>query len=206
MADFFQDNERFRRPEIMLGELLRKYSRGEMTETSSSPKVIHRAVVLAIDEGGGSLSGDNSRASVVGVGVDGKERTYQSVLGPKNPRNSVKAIIIDEARDSFIDESAARVLWPFFPPDQFCMPISPGEHIYTMFEDKAFQHGLWLFRISGQDDPNFLTGEEFFRAQLGGRDLNGYFDGGTAPVQQKSSDAFSTRVSSKKKHNDLFGG
>ncbi len=204
MSDFFQDVERFRRPELILGELIRKYARGEVVEQGHAPKTIHRAVVLAVDEEGGRLSADGPAGRVPGVGLDGSTREYASVLGPSNPRNSVKALVIDEGRDSFGSEEDARVLWPFFPPDQISMPVSPGEHVYVIFEDRNFSHGLWLFRVPGQDSANFMLGSEFYLAQPGRRDLNASFDGRTSQVQQVSSDEFTSRMSSRRDLNSLF--
>lgn len=204
MADFFQDAERFRRPELILGELIRKYARGEMVQEGHAPKVIHRAVVLAVDEEGGMLSTDGERKTIQGVGLNGRPREYTSLIGPVNPRNSVKAVVIDEGRDSFSSEDDARILWPFFPPDQLAMPVSPGEHVYVMFEDRHFSHGLWLFRVPGQDSANFLTGTDFYLAQPGKRDLNASFEGRSSEQPQRSSDDFTARLSARKNLNDLF--
>jgi hypothetical protein len=195
-----------RRPEIILGELLRTYARGDIASVDSGVKFMYRAVVLAVDDVGGMLSGPTvGAAEVSGIGVDGRGREYRRVLGPSNPRGSVKAILIDAARDAFYDEDAARVLWPFFPTDQVSLPISPGEHVYSVFEDSGFEHGLWICRVSGHDGPNFNPGASVYADTQGQRRLQDLFEP-TAPAQvSRGSDDVSTRVRpSKRRLNSMF--
>ncbi len=189
------DAERVKRPELVLGELLRSYAEGELTR---SGKVLYRAVVLAVDEEGGRLSSPHvstAAEEVQGVGVDGHPRSYAPVVGAVNPRGSVKALVIDGARDSFYDEASARVLWPLFPSDQLSLPICAGEHVYSLFEDGAGEHGLWLCRVSGHDGANFSLGSEAL-AGMGEdrRSLGGLFGHpGEAPAST-TDDGSSTRV------------
>lgn len=194
------DSERVKRPELVLGELLRSYASGEL---SAAGKLLYRAVVLAVDEEGGRLSAPRqaSGEDVPGVGVDGSPRVYRAVSGPTNPRGSVKALLIDQARDSFFDEDSARVLWPLFPTDQFSLPISPGEHVYTLFEDGGLEHGLWVCRVSGHDGPNFVPGSEALsRTSSGGRDLASLFGHtGRGGSGASVGDDSSTRVKSSGK-------
>lgn len=191
------DPERIRRPELVLGDMLRTYAQGGFASADEASKVIYRAVVLAVDIEGGMLSGPSvGPGSVDGIGVDGRQRAYSRVVGPLNPRGSVKAIVIDAARDSFYDEDAARILWPFFPVDQMTLPISPGEHVYSLFEDPLMEHGLWVCRVSGHDSPNVMPGSEHFSAaDTGRRRLQRLFDPGVSDdTEQRTSDDVSTRV------------
>lgn len=199
------DIERVRRPEIVLGEMLRSYAKGDIG--SGIDRVLYRAVVLAVDDVGGMLSGPTSSTSTVdGVGVDGRKRSYSRMPGPLNPRGSVKALVIDGALDSFSDEDSARILWPFFPTDQMALPVSPGEHVYSLFEDINMEHGLWVCRVSGHDGPNVSPGSDFFLSSDGSRRLEHLFD---HSIERKSpakaTDDVSTRVKpTKKRLADLF--
>lgn len=191
------DPDRVRRPELVLGEMLRTYAQGGFASADESSKVVYRAVVLAVDMEGGLLSGPSVGTGVVeGIGVDGRRREYTRVVGPLNPRGSAKAIVIDAARDSFYDEDAARVLWPFFPVDQVALPISPGEHVYSIFEDPNMEHGLWVCRVSGHDSPNVMPGSEHFAlSDQGRRRLQRLFDHSTPDdARERTSDDVSTRV------------
>lgn len=189
------DAERVKRPELVLGELLRSYAEGELTRHG---KVLYRAAVLAVDEEGGRLSsprGTSPSEHVRGVGVDGHPRSYAPIVGPTNPRGSVKALVIDGARDSFYDEESARVLWPFFPSDQLSLPICAGEHVYSLFEDGAGEHGLWVCRVSGHDGANFNPGAEALSSNAGPpRRLGALFGHSDGPEPPTTDDGASTRV------------
>lgn len=202
------DPERIRRPEVVLGDMLRTYAQGGFASADEASKVLYRAVVLAVDMEGGQLSGASVGGAVVtGVGVDGRVREYGRVVGPVNPRGSVKAIVVDAARDSFYDEDAARVLWPFFPVDQVALPISPGEHVYSLFEDPLMEHGLWVCRVSGHDGPNVVPGAERLSVPTTGRRrLQGLFDPSVSDdTGRRTSDDVSTRVRpSRRKLSGLF--
>jgi len=198
--------ESIRRPELVLGDLLKKHARGEIVTSDFLPKILYRAVVLAVDVEGGKLSGANiGNDTVNGVGVDGRERDYTRISGPSNPRGSIKAIVIDSARDSFYDEDSARILWPFFPNDQMSLPVSPGEHVYCIFEDELMEHGLWVCRVSGHDTANVSKGADFLSGDK--KQLNDLFSGEKSKTEIRTSDDVSTRIKpSRKRLVKLFNG
>lgn len=199
--------ERYRRPEIIFADLLKKFAQGEFPSDSGQLS-LHRAVVLAIDVEGGKLQGAPG-GSVTGVNLDGKRWTYPSIPGSANPKNSVKAMVISQGLDSFYTENDARVFWPMFPADQLSLPVCPGEHVYVLFEDRHREHGLWISRVSGHDDPNFFPGAEKLeqlRGSSGPPRLNAFFDGNrTEPPAYRTDDAFSASNKSQRNLSELFG-
>jgi hypothetical protein len=206
VSDHFHDIEKFRRPEMILSELIKKYARGEVAEEGGSTRFMYRAVVLAVDEEGGRLSGPQRNAArVEGVGLDGRVRSYGTILGPVNPRNSAKVVVIDSGHDSFYSEDDARVVWPMFPPDQISMPVSPGEHVYVVFEDASFGHGLWMFRVSGHDSANFMPGSEYYGSSSGRRDLAAIMDGQAEPDRGPVADTETARVTPRRSLSGMFG-
>jgi hypothetical protein len=199
--------ERFRRPEVIFADLLKGYAQGEL----ASGRSLHRAVVLAVDPDGGALqSRSPGQTSVPGVSLDGSSRSYQSVVGPTNPRNSVKAMLIGDGVDAFRSEDEARVFWPMFPPDQMTFPVAPGEHVYVIFEDSFHEHGLWISRIPGHDDPNFMPGSQKLESERttgGPKKLNSLIDREDVDdsPRYRTDDRSSVGSSQGKDLNSLFG-
>ena len=75
-------------------------------------------------------------------------------FGPRNPKNSIKARIISNNIDDFVDDDDLRVYWPMFPG---VSNPSAGEVVYVVFEDTTMKHGLWLSKapLNGEfDTPN----------------------------------------------------
>lgn len=154
-----------------------------------------RAVVLAVDVDGGKLSNPDGQGSV----VVGKE-TYKAVIGPPNPQNSVKARIITKGFDRFFTDDDLGVYWPMVQNDHLSIPIKPGEHVYVMFEDEHFQHGLWLFKVSGHDDANSFQGIKSFQKTLE-KNAMGYFE---TQEQEPVTEEEVTENVSRKNPNELF--
>lgn len=148
----------FRRPEIILAELLQKEARGEV------PRHYRRAVILAVDPTGGKLQNPSGAGTLAVTGRDGKRREFPALSGVENPRGAVKARILTDGLDRLIDDADLRVYWPMFPQDQFGTPISPGEHVYVVFEGEGTTHGLWLSRVPGQDSANSFAGTDSYTA------------------------------------------
>ena len=172
--------EKFRKPELFLSELLRKSAQGRLSERDDNSRVFYRAVVVAVDVNGGRLEnsgGDGKLTHVIG----GKAIDVPATVGPPNPRNSVKARIVTEGFDQFISDSRLRVFWPFFD-EHVSIPIKPGEHVYVLFEDEGFQHGLWFSKVSGHENTNQFQGEKsYLKAGTG---LAGLFPETTAPSSE----------------------
>ena len=150
-----QGSDWFRRPELILSDLIRSHARED-----SRVRHYRRAVVVAIDHEGGRLQNDGGDGSV----SDGNGKTFRALIGPENPRGSVKARVLTDGLDRLLSDDDLRVFWPMFPQDQFSIPISPGEHVYVIFEDEGFDHGLWISRVSGHDSANTFVGRSSYTA------------------------------------------
>lgn len=155
-----QYRERFRSPELFLSELLKKGAQGKFHERDENVPFLYRASVSAVDVLGGQLENPSGNGSVVHT-IDGKDMSFSANVGPVNPRNSVKARIISDGFDQFIADDRLCVFWPFFP-EHVSVPVKPGEHVYVMFEDADFQHGLWITKVPGQENLNFFRGQDAF--------------------------------------------
>lgn len=153
--------EKFRRPEIFLRDIMQKGAQGKYIERDENVQIMYRAVVVAVDVEGGKLENPDASGTVTHV-VDGKEFEVAAQTGPKNPQNSIKARIISDGFDQFIHDDNLRVFWPFFP-EHISTPIKPGEHVYVLFEDDSFQHGIWISRIPGHEGVNYVRGQDTFK-------------------------------------------
>lgn len=152
--------EKFRRPEIFLSELLKKSAQGFFREIDENNTFLYRAVVVAVDVFGGKLENTRGQGSVEHV-INGKSVDTVARIGPDNPRNSIKARILTNGLDQFVGANDLKVFWPFFP-EHMSIPIKPGEHVYIIFEDSEFQHGLWLTKIPGHENYNYVTGQSMY--------------------------------------------
>lgn len=85
--------------------------------------------------------------------------------------NSVKARIIADGYDQFFGLDDLRIFWPMFP-EHVSIPVKPGEHVYVLFEDADFQHGLWFGKVAGHEDLNRFSGE---RGYMTSRELSDLF-------------------------------
>ena len=130
----------FRRPELVLAELIRKSARGDDRE-----RHYRRAVVIAVDLEGGLLQNGTGAGSVVVRDRDGKSRTYPAIPGVENPRGSVKARILTDGFDRLLADEDLRVFWPMFPQDQLGVPISPRARL-CRFRGRG--NGAWPVDLS----------------------------------------------------------
>lgn len=156
-----QNVETLRRPEIFLAELLRKAARGHLLDVERNVPVLYRAAVVAVDPVGGRLENPEGGGSVRGID-SGRPREFVATVGPANPPNSVRARVIVGGFDQFLGSDDLRTFWPIFPNDHISVPIKPGEHVYAIFEDRDFEHGLWLCRVSGHVGANVVLGASRF--------------------------------------------
>ncbi len=152
-----QGRERFQRPELFLSDLLKRAARGAFVERDESPALFFRALVVAVDTVGGALENDDGSGSVT-HDRGGRGTTFPAVVGPRNPRGSLKARILSDGYDQFVSDDRLRVFWPLFP-EHSSLPVKPGEHVYVMFEDADREHGLWVAKVSGHEDVNLYLGE-----------------------------------------------
>lgn len=147
-----KDVDWYRRPEMILAEVIRKEAVGH------KEKHYYRAAVLAIDLDGGKLQNPDGAGSVTVTDRNGATKHYPALTGPSNPRGSVKARIITDGFDRLLDDTQVRVFWPMFPQDMAGTPITPGEHVYVMFEGNGKSHGIWLSRVAGHESANSSQG------------------------------------------------
>lgn len=182
-------NEKIRRPLISFTEGLRKAAGGKYREKDELVPWLFRALVVAVDPRGGHLetedgkpeSGSNLTVSVKDIVLGSKDdkgkpgwsaRTYAKyeitpTVGPRNPRNSIRARITSQDRDKFIDDDTLRTFWPLFPDTS--TSLAAGEMVYVIFEDEHMQHGLWLGRVPNNvkdDQPNLLLRSKLMNENL----------------------------------------
>lgn len=166
--------QRFRYPERFLAELIRSYVSGEFVSAIENVPMVRRALVLAVDLDGGRLENNDGLGEVVVDTPGSGNVSYRATVGVDNPPNSVRARIMTAGADQFVGDDRVRTFWPFFP-EHLAVPVKPGEHIYVMFEDRDFQHGLWLGKVAGHVGLNVTRGESSLVS--GRRDrLSGLFD------------------------------
>lgn len=130
----------YRRPELILGDLLMRTARGE----DSFRRHYYRAVVLAVDTDGALLQNRDGSGGIDVIDRSGQSRHFNATVGPDNPRGSVKARVLTDGLDRLLDDVDLRIFWPLFSTDQLSNPISPGEHVYVLFEGSGMDHGLWI--------------------------------------------------------------
>lgn len=150
----------YRRPELILGDLIMRAARGD----DRMQRQYHRAIVLAVDPEGGLLQNQDGSRGLDVVDRSGRSLHYDAIVGPDNPRWSVKARILTDGVDRLLDDADVRVFWPLFPPDQLGAIVSTGEHVYVMFEGSGMDHGLWISRVSGHDSANSFIGTDSYTA------------------------------------------
>lgn len=152
--------DRYRRPELILGEVLLRAARGE----SEHRRHYHRAVVLAVDLEGSLLQNRDGSGGLDVTDRTGQSRRYDAIVGPENPRGSIKARVLTDGLDRLLDDADVRVFWPLLPFDQLAGPVSAGEHVYVVFEGSGMDHGIWITRVSGQDSANSFKGTDSYTA------------------------------------------
>ncbi len=143
----------YRRPEMILGEVLQRAAREDHKE-----RTYYKAVVLAVDLEGGKLQNPDGAGSVRVSLRDGSEKSYKSMVGPNNPRGSIKARVLSDGLDRLLADDDLRVFWPMFPQDLSGTPATPGEHVYVIFDGDGTEHGLWISRVAGHESAGSADG------------------------------------------------
>lgn len=149
----------FRRPELILADMIRRHAVSDARE-----RHYRRAVVVAVDLEGGQLQNEDGSGSMTVTDRSGRVRSYPALAGVRNPRGSVKARILTDGLDRLLADDDLRVFWPLLPQDQLAIPISPGEHVYVVFEDEGMSNGLWISRVPGQESANSFAGVDSYDA------------------------------------------
>ncbi len=157
-------NEKFRQPTIGFTDTLINGANGTYRERGEYAQFMFKALVIAMDTIGGKLETPTGQpdgeALVQQVAYpNGRTDSYEVKnletglvnVGPRNPKNSVKARIISSGMDQFVDDDDLRVYWPLFPGID---NPGAGEVVYVVFEDETMTHGLWLARapLNGEFD------------------------------------------------------
>lgn len=153
-----RDADWFRRPELILGDMIEKAGRNERERT------YHRAVVLAVDLDGGLLQNPDGSGELSVTLRDGSKGTFKALVGPPNPRGAVKARVLTDGLDRLLDDQSLRVFWPMFPQDISGAPATPGEHVYVVFEGDGTSSGLWISRVAGHESANSFEGTSAYTA------------------------------------------
>lgn len=183
-------NEKFRRPTVGFTELLKKGIGGLLRERDEYVPFMFRALVIAADTQGGRLETPDSSLSSTSftqVVVDQTGRQLASyeirpTRGPKNPKGSVRARIVSNNMDKFIDDDDLRTFWPLFPGVQ---SPSAGQLVYVVFEDEEMTHGLWLAKVpldtESENSNQILMSSVLSEGRPGNRNLFPDMVPGTAP-------------------------
>lgn len=143
---------------MILAEVINKAGRDDKDRT------YFRAVVVAVDVDGGKLQNPDGDGELTVVPRDGTVRKFKASIGPANPRGSVKARIITDGFDRLLSDQDLRVFWPMFPQDVSGVPVTPGEHVYVMFDGIGTSHGLWISRVAGHESANSSDGASNYDA------------------------------------------
>lgn len=181
----FQDLDRWRRPELFFAEVINKSARGEFREENTNVKIWYRATVIAVDVTGGRLENSNGSGELEHI-IENRSFSVQANVGPSNPKNSIKARVLTDEFDQFVDDKDLRVFWPMMS-EHDSIPIKPGEHVYVTFEDENFEHGLWFGKVPGHSGVNFFKGDSSYTSDES-EDLNNVFDDGNSNTESNISD------------------
>lgn len=149
----------YRRPEMVLADLLKGETRGSTPE-----RILRRALVLAVDYVGGQLQNPDGSGSVRSSWPGQDEIVLPALVGPHNPRGAVKARILTDGLDRLRLDSDVRVFWPMFPIDNIGITVSPGEHVFVMFEGSGLENGIWLTRVPGHEGSGAYIGNRSYDA------------------------------------------
>lgn len=204
MGDYF-NRDKFRRPEILLNDFLKKGAQGMFREKDEGVQFLYRALVIAVDVEGSKLENPDGSGEL-NHEVDGKKYSVPARVGPKNPPNSIKARIITDGLDKFSTDDNLRVFWPFFP-ENISVPVKPGEHVYVTFEDANFVHGLWITKVPGHVGMNYAPGKKFFKASDSGQLASKFEDtsGGSSEEKKFDKDEDAAETKPGNKLSSLFG-
>lgn len=149
----------YRRPEMILAEMVREAARGPAPD-----QTFRRALVLAVDYEGGRLQNESGTGQVKTSWPGQGEIVLPALVGPRNPRGSIKARILTDGFDRLRSDQECRVFWPMFSVDNGGAPVSPGEHVFVVFEGSGFENGLWMVRVPGHDGPGAFIGKDSYTA------------------------------------------
>lgn len=152
--------DKFRFPELFLAEILQQTAREKIPDNSENPSIFKRALVVAVDVEGGKLQNSTGVGKLVHT-VSGQSVEINSIIGPANPRNSIKARVLSDGFDQFLDDESLKIYYPLMP-EHMAIPVKPGEHVLVLFEDENYENGWWISKVPGHEGVNFSQGEKLF--------------------------------------------
>lgn len=175
----------YRRPELIFADVIDRASR----EEDKGQRTYYKAVVMAVDLEGGKLQNPDGDGSVIVSLRDGSSSEFDALIGPANPRGSVKARVLTDGLDRLMDDQELRVFWPMFPQDLSGTPATPGEHVYVMFDGNGMSHGLWVSRVAGHESAGSADGTAVYTAPSSPPSAMDKFEENTADYSKDDADA-----------------
>ena len=174
----------YRRPEMILADLLREAARGKPAD-----RTVRRALVLAVDYEGGLLQNPDGSGQYESVWPGQHSQMLPAIVGPNNPKGSIKARILTDGLDRFRPDDDVRVYWPLFSPDHLGIPVSPGEHVYVMFEGSGLENGFWIGRVPGHESAGAFIGNRSYTAKSAPGSAMDHFDENPSELDTSDSRA-----------------
>ena len=160
-------------PERVYYRLIKDYSDGRFDQPFLK---LYRAIVEKVDPQGAQLENN-----------------------PDNPPNSIKARVYTSGFDANVPSVALTIFHPLLP-GHLSPPISRGEHVYVIFEDRNFSQGLWIAPVSSYHDLNLSNPDVHDRERPPRSDSSSVFEGSSAsggtpptPADEYGSPSVSTR-------------
>lgn len=167
-----------------MADLVRDAARGDGPD-----RTVRRALVLAIDLDGGKLQNPDGSGSVRSSWPGQRELVIPALVGPPNPRGAIKARVLTDGLDRLRSDADVRVFWPMFSPDNISIPISPGEHVYVMFEGSGMENGFWLSRVPGHEGAGAFIGNRSYIAPSARGSAMDHFDPNEPEYQRDETHA-----------------
>lgn len=195
-------SDRFKFPDQILAEVLTRDAREQGVEKGENPSVFKRALVVAVDVQGGKLQNPGGTGTLTHL-INNRPAQIKAIDGPPNPRNSIKARIITDGYDQFIDDDSLRVFYPMMESAS----IKPGEHALVMFEGSGGDSGWWFARVPGHEGANLSLGEKAF-SKAGQDSLASKFPdtaGSAPPEEDLATDEAAAEAPSGGRLTNLFG-
>jgi hypothetical protein len=166
------DKHRALFPELYWPDLMKRFAQDRIMMRGDGISFLMRARVVAVDKEGGRL--ENPRGEGNGIEVFsralGKTITYAPAVGPKNPKYTVRARIIDDHANSITSDDA---LYNFWPKHSDAPDVDVDEYVYVFFEDADRRHGVWDCKVTmalGVGDVNHVNGDDTMDSDAANQD------------------------------------
>ncbi len=150
-------SDRYKFPEQILAKVLIGDAREQGASKSDSQSPFKRALVVAVDVQGGKLQNPGGTGELIHL-INNRPVKIKAIEGPNNPQNSIKARVLTDGGDQFLDDDSLKIFYPMMESAS----VKPGEHALVMFEDSGAENGLWFGRVPGHEGVNIALGEKSF--------------------------------------------